>query len=156
MILISTKKFNNFSQENYDKTVSSINLYSVKCTCGCFGCLEKHGHYTRSVRFKSMRIRILVQRVRCKICGRTHAILLSFFVPYSQIPLDDQINIIIYSENKAERDKILEENNLIDDCEVYRIIANFKKHWKERLLSLETTFNDDVLTKKCINSNLLS
>ena len=152
MVNVFIKKNNIFSQDSYDEIIDGINFNAVNCTCGNIGCLQKYGHYRRTVRYKSMRITIIIQRVICTICGRTHAVLLSCFVPYSQIPLEDQIQIIISRDDKSKRQAVLDENILIDDCEVYRIISNFKQHWEQRLLSLAVNITDESLSAVCILS----
>ena len=99
MITVLCKKLNSFSQKIYDRIVDSIPLFSVQCTCGAKGCLIRYGHYRRNVKLFSNLITLVVQRVWCKQCGTSHAILLSAFVPYSQICLNDQQQVLIHTAN---------------------------------------------------------
>ncbi len=50
--------------------------------CQTTGCLIRWGTYERGARMKNVAYRILVQRVRCKVCGRTHSLLPDFLHPY--------------------------------------------------------------------------
>ena len=72
---------------------------------------------------------------KCSICGHTHALLLSVFVPYSQIPLPVQVEIIsCYSENNSFS-SIMENTPSIDENNIRYIIRQYLRHWKQRLLS---------------------
>lgn len=135
MVAIFVKDCNTISQEIYDRTINNINFSSLKCTCGHTGCLTRHAYYTRTVRFKSAAVVLTILRVKCKQCGKTHAVLLSSIVPYSQIPLEDQINIIQCYEKGEKYSHVLDENFLIDPREIYLIIQKYLKHWKQRLMS---------------------
>jgi len=50
--------------------------------CQTSGCLIRWGTYERSARTGDVEYRILVQRVRCKACGRTHSLLPDFLHPH--------------------------------------------------------------------------
>ena len=50
--------------------------------CQSTGYLIRWGAYERSARTGDVDYRILVQRVRCKVCGRTHSLLPDFLHPY--------------------------------------------------------------------------
>ena len=50
--------------------------------CQASGCLIRWGSYERSARTGDVAYRILIQRVRCKVCGRTHSLLPDFLHPY--------------------------------------------------------------------------
>ena len=151
MLTVLTQKINTFSQEIYDKIVDNIEFSTVTCTCGHKGCLKKHGYYKRSLRFKSEKYSVLILRVKCSQCGRTHAILLDLMVPYSQIPLDDQVSIIKAHELGGDIMDVINENFLIDPSEVYRIVRNYIKHWKQRLISASITLTESI-TKDCFRT----
>ena len=101
MITVLLKNLNAISQKSYDGIVGSIQLFNVTCTCGTKGCLIRYGHYHRHVKLSSSLISLRIQRVWCKHCGTSHAILLSALVPYSQIILDDQQQILLCLENRT-------------------------------------------------------
>jgi hypothetical protein len=50
--------------------------------CQTTGCLIRWGTYARSARTGDTDYRILIQRVRCKVCGHTHSLLPDFLHPY--------------------------------------------------------------------------
>jgi hypothetical protein len=50
--------------------------------CQAVGCLIRWGTYERSARTGDVDYRILIQRVRCKVCGHTHSLLPDFLHPY--------------------------------------------------------------------------
>lgn len=150
MVTIMTENCNSISQEIYDEYVNNINIFSITCECGCTGSMRKHGHYIRCVRFKGERIKLSIQRIRCEKCGQTHALLISIIVPYSQITLEDHIQIIVHQSSKEELESILVDNSRIDDSEVYRIIANFKNHWLQRLLATGLDILSASITEVCI------
>jgi hypothetical protein len=50
--------------------------------CQASGCLIRWGTYARWARTGVVDYRILVQRVRCKACGRTHSLLPDFLHPH--------------------------------------------------------------------------
>jgi len=76
-----------------------------------------------------------IQRVKCNTCGKTHALLLSNIVPYSQVPLTEQLSIISASEMKQDPSSFLDNNLLIDENNVKFIKRQYRFHWKQKLLS---------------------
>jgi hypothetical protein len=50
--------------------------------CQASACLIRWGTYTRSARTGDNDYRILIQRIRCKVCGRTHSLLPDFLHPH--------------------------------------------------------------------------
>ena len=50
--------------------------------CRAVGCLIRWGTYERSARTGDVDYAILIQRVRCQVCGRTHSLLPDFLHPY--------------------------------------------------------------------------
>lgn len=72
----------------YTQFILTLNLFHLECNhCHCRGECIRHGYYTRGYILepddlvKGARIRIL--RVKCKHCGKTHAVLPEEIVPYS-------------------------------------------------------------------------
>ncbi len=71
----------------YTQFIVTLNLYRLECNhCHCRGECIRHGYYVRGYMLepsdldKGTRIRIL--RVKCKHCGKTHAVLPEEIVPY--------------------------------------------------------------------------
>ena len=149
MITVLCKKLNPISQKSYDRLVNSIHLFNVQCTCGAKGCLIRFGHYRRHVKLFSSLISLVIQRVWCKQCRTSHAILPSGLVPYSQISLEDQQQILICVEKGEAPEPVMDNNFLIDENNVKYIIRQFRRHWKQRILSIGKTLQD-CLTEPCL------
>lgn len=113
MITIHTENYKLVSQDFYDKTIDSLDLYHISCTCGHSGCLIRHSSYKRKVQLEDSVMTLTVVRVYCTSCGHTHALLLSSIVPYSQIPLDVQLAAIDACESDTSMKAVLSEQSLI-------------------------------------------
>ena len=118
MITIKTENCNPISQDFYNKTIDSLDLKRLPCTCGCSGCLIRYGSYKRNVQLQDHVVTLVIVRVYCTACSHTHALLLSSMVPYSQIPLDIQITAIhayesgLTVEHSLKNQCFIDENNL--------------------------------------------
>lgn len=118
MITIKTENCNPISQDFYNKTIDSLDLKLLPCTCGCSGCLIRYGSYKRNVQLQDHVVTLVIVRVYCTACSHTHALLLSSMVPYSQIPLDIQITAIhayesgLTVEHSLKNQCFIDENNL--------------------------------------------
>ena len=151
MITVLIDDCNAFSQASYDSAVDSLQLHMVECTCGKKGSLIRYGHYHRRVKYLSDLLDIAIQRVLCSECGVTHALIPSPLVPYSQMTLDDQLEVLRCSENGSSADALMEKNILIDENNVKHIIRQFRRHWKQRVLSLGLSLTD-ALTVPCLQA----
>lgn len=151
MITVLIDDCNAFSQASYDSAVDSLQLHMVECTCGKKGSLIRYGHYHRRVKYLSDLLDIVIQRVLCSECGVTHALIPSPLVPYSQMTLDDQLEVLRCSENGSSADALMEKNILIDENNVRHIIRQFRRHWKQRILSLGLSLTD-ALTVPCLQA----
>ena len=82
-----TAQGESITQAAYNEIIQRLAFHKLSCTCGRHGDLVRHGYYNRSVKaaLRSWVIRIL--RVRCKSCGKTHALLPESLVPYSSVTL---------------------------------------------------------------------
>ena len=135
MITIKTENYNLISQDFYNKTINSLDLNLISCTCGHSGCLIRYGSYKRNVQLKDERITLTIVRVYCTACAHTHALLLSSLVPYSQIPLNVQIIAIHAYESGRSMSHILADQCFIDDNNLKAVIRAYRLQWKERLCS---------------------
>lgn len=151
MITVPLDDCNDFSQDSYKKLIGSLKLHMVECTCTKKGCLIFFGHYYRTVKYLSHTIRLCIQRVYCKKCEKTNALFPSLLVPYSQIPLRDQQEILQAMDTGSSPELVMERNNLIDENHIKYLFSQFKKHWKQRLLSLGLSILDD-LTPPCLSA----
>ncbi|MGM9971143.1 MAG: DUF6431 domain-containing protein [Anaeroplasmataceae bacterium] len=124
----------NYSVENYNNIF--INISNIKCSCGCVGSCIKYGKYKRKYLKNGKKLIIFIQRIYCKVCQRTHAILPSNIVPYKLVLFDDLIEVIESYEEEIE----------ITDPSEKRIIKTYNE-WKERLKKMIIRFNRDDIDK---------
>ena len=153
MITIFVHDFNNISQDFYDYVIENTQIHRLTCSCGHSACLNIHGYYVRTIKLHEGSIRLKILRVKCSHCGRTHAILLSSIVPYSQIPLSDQHKIILDFESGTPVYSTCDENSSIDENNVKYIIRQYTKHWREMIRSLRIQLSDLISVVKHCFSN---
>jgi len=156
MITIHSNNFkhyfqtNTFSQDHYDLFIENLAIHKCSCTCGQKGNLIHHGYYKRSLKLEIAVLILKILRLKCKACGKTHAILPEFIVPYSQIILSDHISIIQRFLNNKSTLPIIESNPNLEEANVKHIIKQFIKHWQEKMNSFKIAF-DDYLTQTCFH-----
>lgn len=132
-------------QSAYFQQVNSIVLCEVVCpVCGKKGCLIFYGTYGRNLFWYSLNILLHIQRVRCKECGSTHALMPHIIVPYSRVPLVDQQEILQHFVEGTSPEEVLERNLLIDWDAAYRIYRNFTNFWEQRISDLNLSIWDDL------------
>ncbi len=136
MILKITNNFNLIiSQADYDSFLTTVQLATLVCPkCGAVGLFILYGHYVRHIVHDDFTIdcksEISVQRIQCKECLSTHAILPSNFVPYSQFPFI----LIYYIATLDENDDSISSFELALHT-VRRLKARIHRFWNERLPS---------------------
>ena len=91
-LLNYTMIINNFLKNitkylNLEKEIYISPIYGCK-SCGYEGMLHRHGYYSRNVITRHCIRRISILRVKCPSCGKTHAVLPSFLIPYYQYSLE--------------------------------------------------------------------
>lgn len=126
-----------FSSDSYKCFVEALDIHLLTCSCGATGLLQHHGHYVRYLKFPEGKVALTISRLICVHCRRTHAILPSFIVPYSQHSIADQVVIIRFGENGMTPFEIVQklENPVIDEANAASIISRFNRFWQQRLLS---------------------
>lgn len=153
MITLPVNDFSSISQEEYDNMIYSLDINYLTCTCGQHGCLVRHGSYERTVKSINGKVRLRICRMKCTICGSTHALLPSSIIPYSQIPLKDQVIIIECYEKKSGFNKIFNVNFLIDENNIFAVIRNYRRYWKQRMLWYKICyFPLEQLVKQCFSA----
>ena len=135
MITLKVENYNPITPDFYNDTISKLQFHQLTCTCGHSGCLSIHGYYNRYIKNPDGKIRFRICRVKCKSCGRTHALLLSSFVPFSQISFQDHSNLISCFEDGRSPGAIMDLIPTIDESNYRYIIRQYLRHWKQRLLS---------------------
>jgi len=149
MITHTENKIKSLSQKSYDDFLEDIPFHKLLCSCGKVGHLIKHAYYTRTVKTPDSPVSIRILRVICKRCGKTHAIFPQVIVPYSQILINDHIDIIkTYIANRSF-EPIMMANEYIDESNIRYIIRQFLRHWKERIdafhISINETFSNIII-----------
>lgn len=87
-------------------------------------------------------LRIL--RVKCKECGRTHAILPELVVPYSQIPAELQQFMLLYPLGSPELEELMQSNCDITESNILAVRSRYRRNWKERLLAIGMRVQTDI------------
>ena len=128
-------------------------LHRLKCTCcGHAGCLIKHGRYTRKLKAGGEELEERsIQRVRCKECGATHAVVPTYIVPYQWEMLKVQIEILLHWLTDRNYKDVMEKNHLIDESTVQAVIRRFRQHWQARLATagLSVEMEAEELVRGC-------
>lgn len=136
MITLLVDNCNQISQSSYNDIINRIQFHRLVCSCNRSACLSIHGYYYRSLKTPSGPVRLRICRVRCSECGRTHALLPSFLVPYSQISTKEQQVICRLYEAGEIPYAICESNSSIDENNVKSVLRSYRSRWKQMLLSL--------------------
>lgn len=139
------KGFKGIKPEIYGKVTANLPLYRIRCSCGHAGCLVRHGYYNRHLKTRQETFILRILRVKCKECGRTHAILPELVVPYSQIPADLQQFMLLYPLGSPELEALMQANSDIAESNVLAVRARYRRSWKERLLTLGMKIQDDIV-----------
>mgnify|MGYP006916109811 CR=1 FL=1 len=96
-------------------------------------------------------IKLRIVRVKCENCGKTHALLPSYIVPYTRILLEEQLEIVRQSEGERNYAAVMNANALIDESDVRSVIRRYRRSWKERLISFGLSIREEAeaLVKGC-------
>ena len=82
MIII---KLPNFIQYNLEKNKNIFKQHIYGCpSCIFEGKLYSHGSYQRNMITEENTFYITIHRVKCPVCGKTHALIPDFLIPYFQ------------------------------------------------------------------------
>ena len=137
--------FKVITPEIYKKVAATLPLYRLQCSCGHAGCLVRHGYYSRKLKTQEGTIVLRILRVKCKECGRTHAILPELVVPYTQIPADLQQKMLSYSLGSPELESLMQDNTDITESNVLAVKSRYRQEWKERLATMAMKVQDSIL-----------
>lgn len=154
MITVISYKINTLDQTSYEEFLDAINYCQLSCSCGISGCLIGHGRYCRSIKTPEGSIVLSIQRLKCKHCGKTHAVFPYMIVPYSQILLKDHLSIITAYTDRTSFKPIMLANIFIDESNICYVIRQFLRHWKERTAAFGIPITDDILTlaEQCLST----
>ena len=151
MILLKSdrvKNTNHLTQEIYDALIELVILSALKCPCGHVG-FHGHGTYVRCVKLSAIVLHLIVKRVRCPECGKTHALIPDCLIPWSQIPLETTV-FLVRAGSTEEINQIMDEQKNITFEDVHNVRLRFRKYWKERMISYGIEYDTD-LTDTCIS-----
>ncbi len=149
MITYFSKYFKSIDQKSYNSFVTELPIHKLTCSCGMSGCLTKHAYYNRKVKTPNGILKLRILRLICKSCRKTHAVFPICVVPYSQILLNDHLNITNTYKTGTSLEPIMLENEYIDESNIKYIIKQYLRHWKERLIAFKIPL-DSATTFKCL------
>ena len=151
MITLLVEENNPITPNFYNKVLNPLQFHCLACPCGQSGCLSVQGYYHRYIKAASGKLLFRICCVKCACCGHTHALLLSSLVPYSQISLADQVNIIYNHETALSQNSLMNNNPSIDESNYRYLIRQYLLHWKQKLLSEQVSLHLASLTASCFS-----
>lgn len=149
MITVYKPNVNYVDADLYNKFVENLNLYSLICPECKHHDFQKHGYYSRKVKYRNHTVTLRILRVKCRSCESTHAVLLYFMVPYSQYALEVHLKAL-QSDFVGKFIEWIEWNENINEYSFYYIRSQFRKYWKERLISEKINL-DSSLFSNCFH-----
>ena len=152
MITLNVPQDKKITQKSYDEILGGLAFHRLVCPCcGRAGGLTRHGRYGRGIKIKGELIKLRIVRVKCENCGKTHALLPSYIVPYTRILLEEQLEIVRQSEGERNYTAVMNANALIDESNVRSVIRRYRRSWKERLISFGLSIREEAeaLVKSC-------
>lgn len=153
MITIYTEGADDISQKSYDAAIAGLDIRELTCTCGGSRCLIQHGRYERKIKASDGVFRLRVNRVKCNVCGCTHALLFSSIIPCSQILLKDQLAIISCLENSSGYAQILKSNLSLDENGVRAVVLRYRRNWQQHILAGDISVVPvESLIKNCFST----
>ena len=151
MITYRSSEFNTATASGYSESVSRVVIYKLNCpACGHKGNMIRYGHYKRHVYWDCRVEELHIQRVRCKVCGKTHALIPDTLVPRDLITLTDQVSVIRSYESMGDRRTVCIANPLIDEQMIRHIIKRYLSYWKQRCISEGISLYEDIV-KVCFD-----
>ena len=147
MIILSSKKSNTFFKEIIQNYLNTVNFGPLECPNCHSHDICRWGFYNRNVIFFSDESKtnfesdiIKIQRVRCKSCGKTHALLPIGIIPYKQLTTEIIIEIIL-SISSTSIEITFSKFNFISESTIKKIWLDFKKKHFSLLSILTKTRN---------------
>lgn len=111
--------------------------------CGYEGMLHRHGYYSRNVITKYSFHRVNILRVKCPSCGKTHAVLPSFLIPYYQYSLGFIFECLYLSlVMKNSYSRIVDLFHSLNPYSSFTVsnVSSFKKRMKENKSIINSFF----------------
>lgn len=134
----------------YNSFIADLQFHQLRCPCGHAGGLSVHGYYHRFIKTSEGKPCFNICHVICESCGKTHDLLLSAMIPYSQLSLKNHVQIITAYEADLPTAGLLKDNGSIDESVFHYVIRNYLRHWKQRLISHSISIASvSALVKQC-------
>lgn len=156
MISFNLHKCNIFFDENfqnstkglnaYENYIKNLNMFQVECNfCHAKGYCVKDGHYFRSYLLHKKDLegngmKISIQRLLCRSCKHSHALLPEEIIPYGQFSI-----VFIFWVLAAY---YLEEKSMNAICKAYNISIQQLKRWKKTFFEQKQRYLG-VLNSQC-------
>lgn len=161
MIILNLNKNNSFFEKTSQNMQKTVKQYAETCNFGSLECPHCHstniirwGFYQRNIYFfddnNISSLIIDIQRVRCKSCGKTHALLPFGIIPYKQFS-DEIISKIIYLSIKNNIATTY-SSFLIDINTINKWITQFKSICLPRISTLLKSHNNKNSIVEFLNS----
>lgn len=149
--LYNLNKINIVKREikRYEK---ECNYGYIECPCCGSDKLIGHGSYERNVIIYNECQRIKIKRVLCKECGKTHALIPYFLIPYYQHEKTFIYRVCIEKINKGTGICKLSNKVKISRQVLYQWMKMFVIHLRYLLTTLSTTLKESL--KYLINESL--
>ncbi len=120
----------------YQVEIDKLSFNKTICNkCLRKGDFEIKGYYYRNIIINNEKIKIRILRIRCKSCGKSHAIFTADFIPYFQ--LTTLCATQLYNNNF--------KSNLYDYDFLYRLKGRFN-YFHIILKSISLTIYDNILS----------
>ena len=99
-----------FSQKDYDDIIYEVDINTLTCpNCNHTGNFVHHGSYERYIQVDiENKVIIIVIRVKCKFCNKTHALMPVAVIPYSKFSIADIISALKIHKNNAKVPQIID------------------------------------------------
>ena len=135
MVLISVtiELLNNYYEIFLENEAFKMSLKTWACACGCTGGMYRNGKYPRAYASDGRIVNILIQRLRCRYCGRTHALIPAHLVPYSRKPAELQMQMILAVSNPEDRIKVMEMQPTLEERDFRQVRGNYAKTWERKI-----------------------
>lgn len=119
-------------QEYYDHEVESLTMQAKCPICKAYS-LIKWGRYKRKLITGEHEHLLKIQRVRCKECKTTHALIMWWMIPYIQLSAKTMIQILTENITSYHLSRF-------EDSYIYHIRRQYRVNWEHKLM----TVNEDL------------
>ena len=142
--MFGEKKSKNLKIEELKSQLSSLieeyeatdNFEYIECPNCHSDKLIRYGTYERNLGIQGEYQKIKIKRVKCKECGKTHALIPSFILPFYQ----SERSFIVYAVSKV----VVDEEGVVETSKKLEIsrqeLSSLVKRFKSHITRLKTTF----------------